>query len=130
MNPILVQLNFLKVPGPLMALWMEEKYLNGALHLMGTLIRPHICTRLTFLYDQDTELPEYTSLNRVDRVVQDHLGTISRMYRAVDIEPPLFTPMTNTDNVDQRTRHGFKSVAKLPAYARRCVVVAPNDEES
>ncbi|KAF9068442.1 hypothetical protein BDP27DRAFT_825487 [Rhodocollybia butyracea] len=101
MNPILVQLNFLKVPGPLMALWMEEKYLNGALHLM------------------DTELPEYTSLNRVDRVVQDHLGTISRMYRAVDIEPPLFTPMTNTDNVDQRTRHAAQPRGLCMSHSNR-----------
>ncbi|KAF9065023.1 kinase-like domain-containing protein [Rhodocollybia butyracea] len=109
---------------PLMPPRMEDEYLKGALRLMAKPDSPHLQTVLSalfnnaskptrgFLYDQDTELPEYASLNSI---VQDRLGTIFRMHGAVDMEPPLLTPMTNTDDKTQVSfvdRHG--EVVVLP----------------
>ncbi|KAJ4467716.1 kinase-like domain-containing protein [Lentinula edodes] len=103
---------------------MEDEYFKGALRLMAKPDSPHLQTVLSalfsnppkpvrgFLYDQDAELPEYASLNGV---VQDRLGTIFRLHGAVDMDPPLLTPMTDGDDKTQAAfvdRHG--EVVTLP----------------
>ncbi|KAJ3727200.1 kinase-like domain-containing protein [Lentinula guzmanii] len=109
---------------PLMPPRMEDEYFKGALRLMAKPDSPHLQTVLSalfsnspkpvrgFLYNQEAELPEYASLNGV---VQDRLGTIFRLHGAVDMEPPLLIPVTNSDDKTQATfvdRHG--EVVALP----------------
>ncbi|KAJ4467220.1 kinase-like domain-containing protein [Lentinula aciculospora] len=103
---------------------MEDEYFKGALRLMAKPDSPYLQTVLSalfsnapkpvrgFLYDQEAELPEYASLNGV---VQDRLGTLFRLHGAVDMEPPLLTPVTNSDDKTQAAfvdRHG--EVVALP----------------
>lgn len=65
-----------------------------------------------FLYDQEADLPDYASLNGI---VQDRLGAIFRMHGAVDMEPPLLTPVTSNEDKSQASfvdRHG--EIVTLP----------------
>ncbi|KIK54868.1 hypothetical protein GYMLUDRAFT_206162 [Collybiopsis luxurians FD-317 M1] len=109
---------------PLMPPRMEDEYFKGALRLMAKPDSPHLQTVLSalfnnapkpvrgFLYDQEAELPEYASLNGV---VQERLAGIFRLHGAVDMEPPLLTPILSNDDKTQATfvdRHG--EVVALP----------------
>jgi translation initiation factor 2-alpha kinase 4 len=52
-----------------------------------------------FLYDNDVEHPEHTSLNGI---VRDTLTTTFRLHGAIEMAPPLMMPVT--DNNDDTTR--------------------------
>lgn len=67
-----------------------------------------------FLYDIEADLPEHASLNHI---VQDRLAAIFRLHGAVDMEPPLLMPVTESgddtkNQADFLDRHG--DVVTLP----------------
>lgn len=47
-----------------------------------------------FLYDADTEVPEYASLNPI---VHDRMAALFRLHGAVDMEPSLLMPVVATE---------------------------------
>ena len=70
-----------------------------------------------FLYDNDVEHPEHTSLNGV---VRDTLATIFRLHGAIEMAPPLMMPVTDSNDDDTSRvlfvdRHG--EVVSLPNNA-------------
>ena len=69
-----------------------------------------------FLYDNEVEHPEHTSLNGI---VCDTLTTIFRLHGAIEMAPPLIMPVTDNDDDTTRVlfvdRHG--EVVWLPNNA-------------
>jgi eukaryotic translation initiation factor 2-alpha kinase 4 len=60
-----------------------------------------------FLYDSETEIPEYAPLNEA---VQARLRTIFKLHGAVEMEPPLLMPVTAPPDEQKQAlfidRHG------------------------
>ncbi|TFK38831.1 hypothetical protein BDQ12DRAFT_605427 [Crucibulum laeve] len=98
---------------------LEDEYFKGALRMMAKPDSPHHQAVLSslftqpprpsrgFLYDSDADPPEHAALNDI---VHERLAAIFRLHGAVDMEPPLLMPATNSENEkDQATfidRHG------------------------
>lgn len=110
---------------------IEDEYFKGALRLMSMCIikllqkqaelivdiaksdSPHYQAVLaslfkqpprasrSFLYDHEVDLPEHASLQGI---VQDKLRAIFHLRGAVDMEPLLLMPATNTSDEDERPR--------------------------
>lgn len=110
---------------PLLPQRLEDEYFKGALNLMTKADSPHQQAVLNslfrqpprptrgFIYDFETDLPEYAALNDI---VTDRLAAIFRLHGAVDAEPPLLMPVMDVEDEGQKAtfidRHG--EVVTLP----------------
>ncbi|KAI9457648.1 kinase-like domain-containing protein [Lactarius psammicola] len=107
---------------------LEDEYFKGALRMMIKPDSPHRQAVLAalfnqtsrgvrgFLYDSDVEHPEHASLNGI---VRDTLTAIFRLHGAIEMEPPLMMPATDSNEDMTRVlfvdRHG--EVVGLPNNA-------------
>ncbi|PPQ98103.1 hypothetical protein CVT26_003273 [Gymnopilus dilepis] len=104
---------------------LEDELFKNALRLMSKPDSAHQQTALAtlfkqpprpsraFVYDQDTESPDYAPLNQT---VHDQLAAIFHLHGAVDMEPPLLMPIMDPEEEKSQAtfidRHG--DIVALP----------------
>ncbi|KAF8625130.1 hypothetical protein AX15_005537 [Amanita polypyramis BW_CC] len=93
---------------PLLPPKMEDEYFKGALKLIAKPDSPHHQAVLSslfnqppkpsrgFLYDYEADAPEHAALNDI---VNERLSTIFRLHGAIDMEPPLLMPVTDSEDI-------------------------------
>ncbi|PPQ64064.1 hypothetical protein CVT24_008877 [Panaeolus cyanescens] len=108
---------------PLLPSRVEDEHFKNTLRMikpdtplhqlvLSTVFKQPIRPSRAFIYDIETESPEYATLNGP---VQERLTAIFHLHGAVDTEPPLLMPITDQDEKNSVTlvdRHG--EVVALP----------------